>query len=207
VQATAVAAGVLLALLGATVFYVFEGPGRIYAIEGATIVGGAAIIGGLAAAIFAVRRMTTLALASVFVALVIANWTFVLRVLPSFEQYKPSPKLSDFLRPKLQPGDRIVHFNVALPSMVFYLQRHVKPSYSAEEFKSELRTPDRIYGVLTATDYEGMKEELAGRTCVLHQVPTFDVKLRNILARQPLPELLLITNRCDANLITPTRRP
>jgi 4-amino-4-deoxy-L-arabinose transferase-like glycosyltransferase len=197
VTTTAVVLGVVLTLLGAAVFYVFEGPGRIYAIEGAAVVGGAAIVGGLAAVLFALRRSVDRAVVAVLVALVIANWTFVLRVLPSFEQYKPAPKLSNFLRPKLRPGDRIAHFNVAMPSMVFYLQHHVKPYYSAGEFKVAMREPDRIYAMLTATDYEGMKEELAGRTCVLHRVPTFDVKLKNILARQPLPEILLITNRCD----------
>jgi hypothetical protein len=33
-------------------------------------------------------------------------------------------------------------------------------------------------------------------TCAVSTHPTFDVKLRNILARDPLPDLLLITNRC-----------
>ena len=27
-------------------------------------------------------------------------------------------------------------------------------------------------------------------------MPTFDVKLRNVLSRERLPEVLLITNRC-----------
>jgi hypothetical protein len=55
-----------------------------------------------------------------------------------------------------------------------------------------------VYGVVSARDYEGMKASLEGRACVLHQVPTFDVKLKNILARENLPELLLLTNRCEA---------
>jgi len=33
-------------------------------------------------------------------------------------------------------------------------------------------------------------------TCIIDHRPTFEVKLRQVLKRQPLPELLLITNRC-----------
>ena len=60
-----------------------------------------------------------------------------------------------------------------------------------------MRGGDRVYGILSDRDYAGMDADIAPLTCVLHRVPTFDVKLRNILARDPLPQLLLITNRCE----------
>jgi len=34
-------------------------------------------------------------------------------------------------------------------------------------------------------------------TCVLHRQPTPNFKMREVVARKPLPELLLITNRCQ----------
>ena len=189
IPVTTVVLGAVLALLGAAILYLFAGDGRVYAMSGAIFVGVVAMGGGLATAI---TRNVLVAL----LALVIVNWTFVLRVLPAFDQYKPSPKMSDFLRPRLQDGDRIAHFNVALPSMVFYLQHHIEPYYSADAFVEAMHRPGRVYGVITARDYEGMRDRLPPATCVLHQVPTFDVKLKNILARQPLPELLLLANRC-----------
>ena len=54
----------------------------------------------------------------------------------------------------------------------------------------------RVYAVLSSDDYAALAGPLGGRTCVIDRRSTFDVKLKRVLARQPLPELLLITNRC-----------
>ncbi len=194
---TTVFVALLFAALGAGVLYLLGGAGSVYAIDGITLAGTVVVIGGLVAATLAMTRRVPGAVTVLLAALIVFNWVFVLRVLPSFERYKPVPPLSDFLRDRLQPDDRIAHFNVALPSMVYYLRHHVEPHYSAEGFVNAMRSPERVYGVVSARDYEGMRTSLEGRACVLHRVPTFDVKLRNILAREPLPELLLLTNRCE----------
>jgi 4-amino-4-deoxy-L-arabinose transferase-like glycosyltransferase len=194
--ATCVAAGVLFATLGIAVLYFLGGAGRVYAIDGVIPAGIAVAIGGSVAAALGARRHVPGSVAVILSALVILNWIFVVRVLPSFERYKPVPPLSDYLRPRLLPGDRIAHFNVALPSMVYYLRHHVEPHYSGESFVQAIRSADRVYGILSARDFEGLKSDLAGHACVLHSVPTFDVKLKNIVAREPLPELLLLSNKC-----------
>jgi hypothetical protein len=54
----------------------------------------------------------------------------------------------------------------------------------------------RVYAVLSDDDFEALQPTIGGRACVLYRRQTFDVKLKNILARQPPPELLLITNDC-----------
>ena len=195
---TTVLVALLFAALGVGVLYLLGGAGSVYAIDGITLAGTVVVIGGLVAATLAMKRRVLGAVTVLLAALIVFNWVFVLGVLPSFERYKPVPPLSDFLRDRLQPDDRIAHFNVALPSMVYYLRHHVEPHYSAEGFVEAMRSPERVYGVVSARDYEGMKASLEGRACVLHQVPTFDVKLKNILARESLPELLLLTNRCEA---------
>ena len=193
---TTVLVALLFAALGAGILYLLGGAGSVYAIDGITPAGAIVVISGLAAAALAMTRRVPDAVTVLLAALIVFNWVFVLRVLPSFERYKPVPPLSDFLRDRLQPDDRIAHFNVALPSMVYYLRHHVEPHYSAEGFVHAMRSPERVYGVVSARDYEGMRTSLEGRACVLHRVPTFDVKLKNIIAREPLPELLLLTNRC-----------
>jgi 4-amino-4-deoxy-L-arabinose transferase-like glycosyltransferase len=197
VWVASVGLGLLLAGLGAGVLYLFETGGRVYALAGVRGVGLIAVAGGVAAAVLALQRRVTAAPLVVFIALAAVNWMFVLRVLPDFERYKPVPPLSDYLRPVLQPGDRLAHFNVALPSMVYYLRHHVEPYYSPESFVDAMRSNARVYGILSDRDYAGMVDDLAATTCVLHRVPTFDVKLKNVLARDPLPQLLLITNRCE----------
>ena len=49
---------------------------------------------------------------------------------------------------------------------------------------------------LSTEDYEVSKRIAAAPTCIVSRHPTFDVKLRNMLARDPLPDLLVITNKC-----------
>jgi hypothetical protein len=54
-----------------------------------------------------------------------------------------------------------------------------------------------VYAVLSNDDYGSLAPQIAARTCIIERRPTFEVKLRQVLARQPLPELLLISNRCQ----------
>jgi 4-amino-4-deoxy-L-arabinose transferase-like glycosyltransferase len=196
VTITLAAAGVVLAALGTGVLYLLGGASRVYAIHGVTAAGTALALGGLIAAALALRRSVFPSVAVLLASLIAFNWIFVVRVLPSFERYKPSPALSDYLRDRLQPEDRIAHYNVALPSMVYYLRHRVEPHYSAEGFVAAMHSPERVFGVVSARDYADMRERLERNVCVLHRVPTFDAKLRAILAREPLPELLLLSNRC-----------
>jgi hypothetical protein len=59
-----------------------------------------------------------------------------------------------------------------------------------------MRTSKEYYLVIRRTDYESLEGELPGARCVIDQRPLFEVKLKNVLAREQLPELLLVTNRC-----------
>ena len=134
-------------------------------------------------------------LAVVLVSLVTLNWAFVIRVLPSFERYKPVPPISAAINARIAQGDVVAHYNVALPSMVYYLGRHIEIVFDREKFLSLMRGAQRVYAVLSASDYEQLAGELPG-TCVLERRPTVNIKLKAVLARDPLPEVLLITNRC-----------
>ncbi len=89
-----------------------------------------------------------------------------------------------------------MHYNVALPSMVFYLRRHIDVLFDRAAFLRTLRQDHRVFAVLNAGDYAALKSDLGVPTCVLGHQSTVDVKLKAVLAREPLPEVLLITNRC-----------
>jgi hypothetical protein len=155
-----------------------------------------AAAGGIVAFALALAKKPRPAFLAVLVALVALNWVFVLRVLPSFERYKPVPRLSAAIQNRLGPDDVVVHYNVALPSMVFYLRRHIDLLFQREPFIRAIRQNRTVYAVLSANDYAQLGPELGVRTCVLERESTVNVKLKAVLARDPLPEVLLITNRC-----------
>jgi len=190
------AAGALLALCGAAVLYLFETSGRVYVLNGATGVGILGVCGGLAALACAIFRKPIAASLVLLIAIVSLDWIFVVRVLPDFERYKPVPALSDALRSRLEPGDVVAVYREAVPSLVYYLRRHVNVYADAEPFQNAMAAPRRVYGVLRESDYMELRSRIARPTCVIERRPTFDVRLGNILRRDPPPELLLITNEC-----------
>jgi 4-amino-4-deoxy-L-arabinose transferase-like glycosyltransferase len=193
---TVVTLGMLLGVAGAGTIYVFQSAGKVYALDGAAFVGYAGAIGGLVVLLLGLMKRPTAALMAVIVTLVILNWSFVLRVLPSFERYKPVPFISDVIRQRASANDAVVHYNVALPSMVYYLERHIDVLFESRPFLEMLRQPRTVFAVLSASDYETLAPLMGVPTCVLDRRPTVNVKLKAVLAREPLPQVLLITNRC-----------
>jgi 4-amino-4-deoxy-L-arabinose transferase-like glycosyltransferase len=194
---TLVVTGGLLAAAGAGVVWLFEAGGRVYALNGAMAVGMCALLGGaLVVALALIWRPVASAIA-LLALIVLIDYQFVARVLPDFERYKPVPAIADFLRPRLQPDDVVANYQVALPSMVYYLQRHVDEYFDEQPFVNAILSGRRVYAVLSADDYDALESAIGARTCVLERHQTFDVKLKDVLSRQPLPELLLITNQCQ----------
>jgi 4-amino-4-deoxy-L-arabinose transferase-like glycosyltransferase len=189
--------GACLAIAGALVLFLFEGAGRVYALDGARLVGAVGVAGGLVACGLGLMRRPAQAALVLLTATVAVNWIFVLRVLPDFERYKPVPFFSRTLEGRLQPGDSVAEYQIALPSLVFYLQRHVDQYFDPDTFVNAILAPHRVYATLSAEDYAQLAPRIASHTCIVERRPTFDVKLGSILAREPLPELLLITNDCQ----------
>jgi len=188
--------GTLLTAAGLWTLYIFHAAGTVYVLNGARVVGVAAAVGGAVALALALARRPRAAFVAIILALVTLNWVFVIRVLPSFERYKPVPRLSAAIQQRLATGDAVVHYNVALPSMVFYLRRHIDVLFEREAFLRALREDRTVFAVLSAQDYAALRSEIGVPTCVLQRESTVNVKLKAVLARDPLPEVLLITNRC-----------
>jgi 4-amino-4-deoxy-L-arabinose transferase-like glycosyltransferase len=187
--------GALLGVAGAGVLYLFAGAARVYALQAALMVGLLALAGGIGVVVLTVLRRPAAAALTLLSVMIAVNWTFVVRVLPEFERYKPVPGFSETLKARLQPGDAVVHYQASLPSMTYYLRRHVDTTFDPDSFIKAIRVPNRVYAVLSDDDYAALKDRL-GPTCVIDRRPTFDVKLARVLAREPLPELLLISNQC-----------
>jgi 4-amino-4-deoxy-L-arabinose transferase-like glycosyltransferase len=195
-RGSTVAMGLLLALAGLAVLFIFRAAGTMYALEGAMFVGIVGAAGGVLAVVLAILNRTPASLLAIVGSLIVLNWAFVVTVLPNFERYKPVPGLSAAIADRASPDDAVVHYNVALPSMVYYLRRHVDQLFDAAPFLDHLRGPRTVYAVLSADDYERLRDEIGSTTCVIARRPDVNVKLKDVLARQPLPEVLLITNRC-----------
>jgi 4-amino-4-deoxy-L-arabinose transferase-like glycosyltransferase len=195
-SATLAVAGGLFALAGGAVLFLFEASGRVYALDAALLVGAVGLAGGALTVVLGAARRPAAAAISLLAAVITVNWAFVVRVLPEFERYKPVPEFSRTLQGRLEPGDEVAHYQVSLPSMVYYLHRHVDQYVDDPPFVHAILSDKRVYAVLSADDYTSLAPLIAARTCIIERRPTFEVKLRQVLARRPLPELLLITNRC-----------
>jgi 4-amino-4-deoxy-L-arabinose transferase-like glycosyltransferase len=202
VRWAATLAGFVLLVIGAGVTYLFQGPDPVGAasaanLSGVPALGAIAICGGATAVTAALVGRVTAGLFFAACALVAANWLIVLRVLPDFEAYKPVPGLSRVLAQRAAPDDAIATYNVAVPSLVYYLRRHIDMSYDATPIVELLSSDRRAFVILPSRDYEAVRDQTRAQLCVVSTHATFDVKLRNVLARDPLPQLFLITNRCN----------
>ena len=191
VSTTLAVAGALLAIAGAAVLYLFEAAGRVYALDSALIVGAIGVAGGVVSLFFGVSRKPAAAALSLLAAMIAVNWAFVVCVLPEFERYKPVPEFSRVLQERLKPGDAVMHYKVSLPSMVYYLRRHVDKVWTIRRScgilsdQAGLRYPagGRLQGAGAARSAPDVRDR--------RRRPTFEVKPAS--ARQPLPELLLIS--------------
>jgi hypothetical protein len=60
-----------------------------------------------------------------------------------------------------------------------------------------LRSGRPLFLMVSRDDYDrAIKPAEIVPLCQLSSQPTFDVKLKNVLSRERLPEVLLLTNKC-----------
>jgi hypothetical protein len=59
-----------------------------------------------------------------------------------------------------------------------------------------MQQPKRVFGVLWTEEYERIRGELGVPTCATFSTPSFNIKLGAVIRREPLPQVVVITNRC-----------
>jgi 4-amino-4-deoxy-L-arabinose transferase-like glycosyltransferase len=192
------AAGVVLVILGAGVWALFVAGGRIYALNGAIAIGAMCVAGGIVVLVSVARGRPAAAALAIIATMIAVDWTFVVRVLPDFEKYKPVPEITAFLQQRLKPGDQVAQYRIALPSMAYYMRAPFEGIDSREEFIGFLRGDRHVYAVLGAEDYADVKGELKPGACVVSEWDFFQAKLKDIVSRRPLPKLVVVDNRCGA---------
>jgi hypothetical protein len=168
----------------------------VYPLDGAIVVGALAIAGGLLTTVMAWRDARPMAVISGAATLAAINWMLALQVLPAFERYKPVAPLSAAIDRRLQPDDVVVHFDLALPSMTYYLRRHVEVTADRDAFVRVLQGGHRVFAVMPASRYEELRADFAAGSCVIARHPTADVKLRNVLAGTAPPEVIVVLTPC-----------
>ena len=195
--ALAVAAS-LLVLAGAGILWLFaQTTTATYQVDGAQLAGMLFALGGVAIVGLLLMGRLSAAVVTALVVPVAFCWTLSLRVLPDFERYKPVVPLSRIFLEHVRPGDVLVHYDVALPSMVFYTRRHIDVLFHRDPFLATMRSGVPIFAVLPESRYRELQSEIGVTTCELARRPTSDIKLREVLTGQPPPAVLLITTRCN----------
>ncbi|MEO7272195.1 MAG: glycosyltransferase family 39 protein [Vicinamibacterales bacterium] len=195
---TAAVIGALLLSAGAGLVYLATVAGASYAIEGVAAIGIAGLVAGALAIWFGLRQRifaAGVALSTGFVAL---SAIFVIWTLPSFEAYKPVPGFAATIRQRAAPDDVVATYAQSMPSLVYYLRRHVDDLFDVGALVTHLTSGKPVFAVMSEGDLERLRPDLPGPLCVIDRRPTLDVRLKSVLAANALPQLVLVTNRCTS---------
>ena len=187
----AAAAG-LLALIGAAAIWYSGGIGASLPLAG-VLQAGILLAAGATAALGAMaRRARGLAATLVLVAMIAVQWVLVLRALPDFERYKPIPHAAKAVLELEARPSAVGTYRIAAPSLVFYLRRHVDQMFTDDELGRFFAAHRDGVCVMPADEYERVRTMITVPTRVVTRGPRFDVRLSDILARKPLPEVVLV---------------
>ena len=182
----------LLAAIGAAAVWFVSAAGAGFALAG-VLPAGLLLVAGSAAALGALARGARRAAAvSALVAMIAVQWLLVVRALPDFERYKPIPHAASAILAMDTAPSAVGTYKIAAPSLVFYLRRHVDQMFAEEELGRFFSShPDGVC-VMPAAEYERVRQALPVQTRVIARRPRVDVRLGDIIARRPLPEILLV---------------
>ena len=186
---------IVLLALGSAIVWLVGGAGERIHLAGATAIGVVLSVASLVALVALARRSASAACAAIGTAVIIGHWVLVLWALPDFERYKPVPHLARAIQQAGVPGARVGTYRVATPSLTYYLQRHVDQMFDVAELSTFFRDSSAAYCVMPQEDYERTKALLGVPTSVLASSPRFEAQLRDFLTREPLPNLVVVTNR------------
>jgi len=196
---TTLALAALIAAAGAVIVYLFGRGNQPYELAGASLIGGAAVLGGLSGTGAALLNRTRSAVLTTAMTLAACNWLFVLWTLPDFERFKPVRSACQVIASHARPDALVGYYKTAYPSMVFYLRRPIFEYYEEGEIEAAFASGKEIFCMMTAVEYEAIKGRLPAQTRVLASYPIFQVKLKSILETTELPQVVLISNKGETN--------
>jgi 4-amino-4-deoxy-L-arabinose transferase-like glycosyltransferase len=191
----ALTTGILLIVLGVAVVYLFGGAAQPYQLAGATSIGLLAAVGGGLILCLSLLKKSFASVAAIGLVFTTLNYIFVLQTLPDFERYKAPRAFSEIIRREADDEALVGYYRIASPSMVFYLRRQIFEYYQPQELAEAFASQKKVYCMLSAEDYQTIKSLLPIDTRILASRPVFQVKLRSLLDRRELPQVVLISNK------------
>ena len=182
----------ILAIIGAAAVWFVSAAGAGFELAG-VLPAGLLLVAGAATALGALARGARRGAAvSVLVAMVAVQWVLVVRALPDFERYKPIPHTARAVLSMPKAPSAVGTYKIAAPSLVFYLRRHVDQMFGEEEIGRFFSShPDGVC-VMPAGEHERVRQALPVETRVIARWPRVDVRLGDVIARKPLPEVVLV---------------
>lgn len=195
VRGLALTIGILLIGLGAAVVYLFGGTDQPYQLAGATTIGWLAAVGGGLIGLLSLLKKSFASIATMAVVFTALNYIFVLQTLPDFERYKAPRAFSEVIRREADDEAMVGYYRIASPSLAFYLRRQIFEYYQPQELVEAFASQKKVYCILSAEDFQAVKSMLPIDTRILASRPVFQVKLRSLLDRRELPQVVLISNK------------
>jgi 4-amino-4-deoxy-L-arabinose transferase-like glycosyltransferase len=192
---TLVWCGLLLAAGGALILGLFVIGAPAYDLAGASTIAVVTLTGGAVAALVAMRGRAEAATLVLGATLVCFSWLFVLVALPDFERYKPVRPLAEIIRARAGPDATVGYYRFAVPSLAYYMRRPVFEYLDPSQLAAALAGGRPAYCLVAAHDLEPVRASLPDPVYILASRPMFDVKLAAVLRRDPLPRMLLVSNR------------
>jgi hypothetical protein len=190
---------VLISGAGGAILYLFGKGIQPYELAGASLIGCIALLGGLSSTGAVLLKKSRAALLTGALTLAACNWVFVLWTLPDFERFKPVRPACELIASEARPDALVGYYKTAYPSMVFYLRRPIFEYYEQADIEAAFSSGKEIFCLITAVEYEAIKARLPAQTRVLASYPIFQVKLKSVLERVELPQVLLISNKGETN--------
>lgn len=185
--------GLLLMLVGGGMVWIMGIAHLIPGLEYGALVGCALVAGGAVSLALALRQRLLPTALAFGVTAVVANWLLVLLVIRPFEQFKPVPPLSDWLKAHAAPTAVVAHYKTVLPSMAYYLGRPYTPVFDLPTMLALVNGKAPLYVMLRPGDYDELRAATSAPMCVVDRrtLPVFDAKLKEILSKN-LPQIWLI---------------
>ncbi|HEY7545554.1 MAG TPA: glycosyltransferase family 39 protein [Blastocatellia bacterium] len=194
VRTATAAIAALVLITGAAVIYLFNHSAARFHLAGASAIGWAATAGGLTAIALILFKKDFAATAATALAVIVANYFFVLVTLPDFEKFKPARQVCEIIKSRAADDAMAGYYRLASPSMAFYLRRPVFEYYDEEDVIAAFSSGKEVYCLMREEDYDRVKDALP-ESYILATCPLFQVKLRGIFEKKELPQAVLVSNR------------
>ena len=143
------------------------------------------------------------AVAAMAAGFVVFNYVFVTRILPDIERRKPAPVFARAFNEAHAPGARFAHFNMSLPSLVYYIDQPVDGLGSPSQVEAYFRdASEERWLLLTDSDWSILQAHAArpdsriATLCEKARHPLLEATFDQVLRRAPPRDVVLVTNNC-----------